>query len=235
MSLEVNYCTRIDCYSCQPCEKHGEPAEEKTTCSICWCSEYLFELNGCKHDFCGECLGSHIRDRVGNHQSGKVMCPSPNCNVEIVDAYIELLCPKYYEDYRYWKSKQAIIDSSICPTCSSVCIKRPRDLEMRCEECDVPFCYLCQSQDCLGNCEDAQIVISESDGETEEKKMAKRCPRCETWLCLETGCDSVVCTFCKVRFCWECRSTQAEISQAYYHPCINFRGYIFRNSCEDDF
>ncbi len=226
------YCTRDECYLLQPCPKHETcvdlKQQEDTQCPICWCYfSDLITFQPCKHAFCEDCIRHHINEQVTSG-NGEVMCPSLSCSVKIPDDDIEHFSNSgCYEYYRYLKSKLAIRESAMCPCCFANCCKWPRNVAIVCQACSVTFCYLCQNQNCAGTCENDCIEIECDDGSTD--LTAKRCPRCETWLSLEEGCYSVICNFCKLKFCWQCRHTQAEIDLMKTHHCVGFHRYL---TCE---
>ncbi len=235
----VEYCSDDSCYLLLPCLIHNKTDQEPRayveetkldTCPICLeRDENSYTLiDQCNHYFCKNCLASFLTNEIDKNTC-PILCPYEGCKVEIYASDVEyLVSENTNEKYLKNKNEQAFIDIVTCPNpeCATKCYKKPRELVVHCLECRGVFCIFCKSSHCTGDCEDyaSDFDCAFSDEELSE---IKRCPRCANLLWLEEGCPAVICTFCKVRFCWKCEHTQSEINRDDNHDCDKFVRYAY--------
>lgn len=185
-------------------------------CNIC--SQYynIMELP-CEHEICGECLEEYINAGINAGQS-YIECP--------VDSSCQLLSDELIEhtvgETQYNKmieEREERGNISMCTECYLIC-SADDDGSFYCSNCDNRYCVKCRKINHRYECD------SESDEDIiSELYDVKRCPMCRILIQRETGCNSMKCTFCKIKFCWGCEKTKYQIDRC-VHDCGNFGTFI---------
>lgn len=211
-----------DTIFCKICMEAKEPTE-------------VFEINGCLHVFCSDCICGHITARV-EENSTTVRCPESHCKgvlefefccpilpPEVLDRWGSILCESLIlEPMKFY-----------CPfkDCSGLLVdERGEDaydiLESECPHCRRLFCARCKVPwhsdiDCN---EFQRLNKNEREREdlmlmklAEEKKW-QRCPKCGFYVDRVDGCLFMKCR-CKYCFCYHCGGKMEEP----YHFCTRCR------------
>jgi hypothetical protein len=168
----------------------------------------------CNHGFCRDCVIGWISAQISRKEM--VTCPIPDCKQEIENSIVELLVGKE----QYQKYDQNRLDSLLateftmfyCPGkgCNGiVSVQNGSILHVQCPECRKAYCFQCKVEWHSGtNCEKYQQWAQENkqaDALTFKllnQIKAKQCPKCQTWIEKNQGCDHIRCVKCKYNFWW---------------------------------
>ncbi len=204
--------------------------EVKAICPICYDNTNDMRTLMCEHGFCEECLLKYVESRVMERENS-YYCPVESCYVKINQAtLVEILADS---DYLSAYSKN-IDDGStslrgvvLCPSCERRCARGDLKLDATCHYCQIDFCGVCTE---IGGCGDVcdkeqDLLLELEDLENAMGSEVIKCPRCACVLWKEDGCSAVRCTYCKIKFCWQCLKTEHQL--AYHsHNCSNFNTYV---------
>ncbi|KAJ5363170.1 hypothetical protein N7541_004014 [Penicillium brevicompactum] len=189
----------------------------------------------CGHRFCVDCYRQYLAQKIKEEgEAARIQCPGNKCS-RIVDSksmdllvthglnerYRELLTRTYVDDKENLKWCPA-------PNCQYAidCGVRARDLRrivptVRCF-CKHEFCFGCTLADhqptpCtlvkmwLQKCEDDSETANWISANTKE------CPRCNSTIEKNGGCNHMTCRKCKHEFCWMCMGLWSEHGTSWYN------------------
>ncbi|KAI5290538.1 hypothetical protein KEM52_000424 [Ascosphaera acerosa] len=208
-----------------------------TTCAICYNDEPGMPTYAmrCGHRFCVDCYQHYLAQKIGEEgEAAHIQCPSDDCH-RIVDSrtlelllsdslkqrYHTLLTRTYVEDRDNLKWCPAA-DCDYAVTCA---VKR-RELDrvvptVSCP-CGHSFCFGCTLDDhqpapCrlvkqwLKKCKDDSETANWISAHTKE------CPKCQSTIEKNGGCNHMTCRKCKYEFCWMCMGVWAEHGTSWYN------------------
>lgn len=162
------------------------------------------------HSFCKDCLLSYLKFKLPNFQE-EPSCPGEKCKVRLtfksLDKILELKEFSELSTFKEKAEKWKKVESGKwveCPkeTCQ-VLMKPPWFSSWaKCGECDSRFCIHCK-KDSHGK---SICLASKKENFSELKKMCKlrECPKCLTPIERTEGCNNMLCSKCKTKFCWLC-------------------------------
>ncbi|TKY47140.1 E3 ubiquitin-protein ligase RNF144A [Spatholobus suberectus] len=192
-------------------------------CGICF--DYkpvsdMFKKGKCNHPFCTDCMSKHVATQI--HQNIlKVICPNPNCSVELKPEYLHTILPS--EVIVRWESVrcESLIDGSekiYCPfrDCSVLLVDDGREVvtSAECPSCHRLFCAQCRVPwHGRMTCKEFQrSKRNKGEKELDNKffKLAKekkwqKCPNpnCTMYVQRRDGCEHITCR-CGCNFCYNC-------------------------------
>ncbi|KAL2151266.1 hypothetical protein VTH82DRAFT_6364 [Thermothelomyces myriococcoides] len=206
-------------------------------CDICCEDEpglQTFALK-CGHRYCVDCYRHYLSQKIREEgEAARIQCPSDGCNV-IIDArsldilvtpdltarYHELLHRTYVEDKETLKWCPA-------PDCENAieCAVKKKDLDkvvptVSCL-CGHRFCFGCILNDHQpAPCELVKKWLKKcaDDSETANWISAntKECPKCNSTIEKNGGCNHMTCRKCKHEFCWMCMGLWSEHGTSWYN------------------
>jgi ariadne-1 len=210
-------------------------------CDIC-CEEeeglQSFAMK-CGHRYCANCYSQYLHQKIREEgEAARIQCPQEGCK-RIMDArsldllvtsdlqkrYHELLTRTYVEDKEYLKWCPA-------PDCQNAieCGVKKKDLDkvvptVACD-CKHRFCFGCILADHQpAPCELVKKWLKKcaDDSETANWISAntKECPRCNSTIEKNGGCNHMTCRKCKHEFCWMCMGLWSEHGTSWYN-CNRF-------------
>lgn len=193
----------------------------------------------CGHRFCINCYRQYLSQKIREEgEAARIKCPGDGCNnivdskaldllvaADLTDRYHELLRRTYVDDKENLKWCPA-------PECifAIECGVKKRDLfrvvpTVHCD-CKHSFCFGCTLADhqptpCglvkkwTKKCED--------DSETANWIAAntKECPKCQSTIEKNGGCNHMTCRKCRNEFCWMCMGVWSEHGTSWYN-CNRF-------------
>ncbi|CAG8958639.1 hypothetical protein HYFRA_00009956 [Hymenoscyphus fraxineus] len=193
----------------------------------------------CGHRFCASCYNQYLVQKIKEEgEAARIQCPADGCN-RIIDAksldllvaadlqqrYHELLTRTYVEDKEHLKWCPA----PDCPNAIECGIKK-KDLvrvvpTVACG-CDYKFCFGCILADHQpAPCELVKRWLKKcaDDSETANWISAhtKECPKCNSTIEKNGGCNHMTCRKCKHEFCWMCMGLWSEHGTSWYN-CNRF-------------
>ncbi|TKY47139.1 E3 ubiquitin-protein ligase RNF144A [Spatholobus suberectus] len=180
----------------------------------------MFKKGKCNHPFCTDCISKHVATQI--HQNIlKVICPNPNCSVELKPEYLHTILPS--EVIVRWESARCeslIVGSekSYCPfkDCSVLLVNDGREVvtSAECPSCHRLFCAQCRVP-WHGRMTCKEFQRSKRNKEEKELdnkffKLAKeknwqKCPnpKCTMYVQRRGGCEHIACR-CGCNFCYNC-------------------------------
>ncbi|KAH9825448.1 E3 ubiquitin-protein ligase dbl4-like [Teratosphaeria destructans] len=200
------------------------------SCEICCEDESgleSFAMN-CGHRFCATCYRHYLFQKIKEEgEAARIKCPGDGCN-KIIDAksldllvtpdlgdrYHELLMRTYVDDKESLKWCPA-------PNCMYAveCGVKNRDLNrivptVHCD-CKHSFCFGCGQPDhqpCPCSLVKKWLKKCEDDSETANWISAntKECPKCNSTIEKNGGCNHMTCRKCRHEFCWMCMGVWSE-------------------------
>ena len=155
-------------------------------------------------------------DEVGYTLGCPVKCPDSLVK-EI--KHFKMLGPEHYARYQRFAAEEYVLQlgGSLCPQPGCGAGNLPDDEDARsnrrvvCLECKFAYCKLCHSGFHLGDCqeeEEAKEGSSNPDNLSSWltiKMSTKPCPECRTPTERDGGCMHMVCSKCKLEWCWVCQ------------------------------
>lgn len=193
----------------------------------------------CGHRFCVDCYRQYLTQKIREEgEAARIQCPSEGCSriidarsldllvtPELTDRYQELLNRTYVED-------KDILKWCPAPDCENAleCAIKKKDLDkvvptVACA-CTHRFCFGCilndhQPAPCalvkqwLKKCADDSETANWISANTKE------CPRCNSTIEKNGGCNHMTCRKCKHEFCWMCMGLWSEHGTSWYN-CSRF-------------
>jgi len=181
----------------------------------------IFMDGRCNHYCCNVCLKNYIFGRIRDKWA-TIQCPGrkkdDNYNqCEKILSYRRI--KKYVSDQQLQELDKNIISEALpaipiiyCPLCTeSIKLEeshvKGKNKILKCNNCTIEFCIDCfeyndENKYAYDNMENMHHCTLIED----LKKVGdfKRCPKCQTAVEKEEGCDCMKCPMCRRRFCWNC-------------------------------
>ncbi|KAK5995621.1 E3 ubiquitin-protein ligase dbl4 [Cladobotryum mycophilum] len=206
-------------------------------CDICCEDEDGLETFAmkCGHRYCVDCYRHYLTQKIRDEgESARIQCPSDGCGrildsksldllvtAELTDRYHVLLNRTYVEDKDTYKWCPA----PDCPNAIECGIKK-KDLEkivptVECL-CGYRFCFGCPNPDHQpAPCDLVKRWLKKcaDDSETANWISAhtKECPKCNSTIEKNGGCNHMTCRKCKYEFCWMCMGLWSEHGTSWYN------------------
>ncbi|KAI1002361.1 E3 ubiquitin-protein ligase [Podosphaera aphanis] len=192
----------------------------------------------CDHRYCVDCYSHYLSQKIKEGEAARIQCPQDGCrqiidtkslgillNTELQARYNELLNRSYVED----KEKLKWCPAPDCVNAIECGVKK-KDLDkvvptVICE-CTYRFCFGCgyadhQPAPCglvkgwLKKCADDSETANWISANTKE------CPKCNSTIEKNGGCNHMTCRKCKHEFCWMCMGLWSEHGTSWYN-CNRF-------------
>ncbi|KAM0363761.1 hypothetical protein ACHAPZ_008895 [Fusarium culmorum] len=189
----------------------------------------------CGHRYCVDCYRHYLTQKIREEgEAARIQCPSDGCG-RILDSasldvlvtpalagrYQELLNRTYVEDKDNFKWCPA----PDCPNALECGVKK-KDLgrivpTVECR-CGFRFCFGCPNPDHQpAPCDLVKKWLKKcaDDSETANWISAntKECPKCNSTIEKNGGCNHMTCRKCKYEFCWMCMGLWSEHGTSWYN------------------
>ncbi|KAF1985379.1 ubiquitin-conjugating enzyme E2 [Aulographum hederae CBS 113979] len=194
----------------------------------------------CGHRYCVDCYKHYLSQKIKDEgEAARIKCPGDDCNRVVDSKSLDLLVSTDLQDSRYQEllTRTYVDDKDNlkwCPAPNCVfavdCSVKARDLErivptVHCN-CGHGFCFGCTLNDhqpapCslvkrwLKKCEDDSETANWISANTKE------CPRCNSTIEKNGGCNHMTCRKCRHEFCWMCMGVWSEHGTSWYN-CNRF-------------
>ena len=211
------------------------------TCEICYEDEPGLQTYAmkCDHRYCVQCYCHYLSQKVKEEgEAARIECPRDGCHRIVDSKSLKLLVGNDVKDrYEVLLTRTYVDDKDNLKWCPAPecefavdCTVKKRDLgrivpTVECQ-CKHRFCFGCTLADhqpppCslvkkwLKKCED--------DSETSNWISAntKECPKCNSTIEKNGGCNHMTCRKCKHEFCWMCMGLWSEHGTSWYN-CNRF-------------
>ncbi|EMR69764.1 hypothetical protein MGN70_009210 [Eutypa lata] len=193
----------------------------------------------CGHRYCVDCYRQYLTQKIREEgEAARIQCPSDGCHriidsrslkllltADLTGRYHELLNRTYVEDKDTLKWCPA-------PDCENAveCAVKKKDLDkvvptVACS-CGHRFCFGCILNDHQpAPCELVKRWLKKcaDDSETANWISAntKECPKCNSTIEKNGGCNHMTCRKCRHEFCWMCMGLWSEHGTSWYN-CNRF-------------
>lgn len=218
------------------------------------------------HRLCLECGSDYLNGIINNANSSlrrnnrvdvtKFSCPGTphgalrnQCNkqIDLRNINIQDSTSKLYTDIFRVVYASENLSVFLCPNedCGELIEVNPRDRNMRtvCVSCQYVWCRGCQLRPYHEDMSCLEYEIKEGKTETgrmlKEKQDAgivKKCPNCNVIIEKNGGCNKIICSTCRMKWCWVCNATNIDYSHFYADnkdsPCAGNLG--LREDDRDD-
>jgi ariadne-1 len=184
---------------------------------------------GCLHKFCRVCYTEYLRNQVLDGPSCiRAHCPEHKCAQSVPRSFFTtLLEGPIAERYGMFVMRNYIETSKTMRYCPAPgCVKVAIGsgvTKVNCE-CANPFCFRC-GEEAHDPCSCAQLAewalkcMNESETTNWILANTKKCPKCNTRIEKNQGCNHMNCKLCKHEFCWICMGSWADHGQV--RSCSN--------------
>eukprot|EP00906_Rhabdomonas_costata_P024337 RCo035000 len=182
----------------------------------------------CGHSFCSSCWKNYLAGKVQDGSSCTLThCPFPKCTQVCDEAmFQELLDEELFSRYRKFVIRTYVEDNphiTWCPgrDCGMAVISHDTHrLLVRCV-CGHRFCFMCkENAHAPARCDDLRDWLSRERGEGENSKWVlcntKPCPKCQSPIEKNDGCNHMTCSKCRHEFCWICLGTWSQHGSSWY-------------------
>ncbi|KAJ4347139.1 uncharacterized protein N0V89_011077 [Didymosphaeria variabile] len=193
----------------------------------------------CGHRFCVECYRQYLYTKIKEEgEAARIRCPGDGCNRIVDSKSLDLLVAEELRDRYHELLTRTYVDDKDnlrwCPAPNCVyaveCGVKNKDLmqivpTVHCE-CSHDFCFGCSLNDhqpapCalvkmwLKKCEDDSETANWISANTKE------CPKCNSTIEKNGGCNHMTCRKCRHEFCWMCMGVWSEHGTSWYN-CNRF-------------
>ncbi|KAI9745962.1 MAG: hypothetical protein M1818_000643 [Claussenomyces sp. TS43310] len=207
------------------------------TCEICYENDPGLESFAmkCGHRYCVECYRHYLSQKIKEEgEAARIQCPHEGCKriidgksmdllvtTELNNRYKELLTRTYVED-------KDVLKWCPAPNCiyAIECSVKKKDLDkvvptVDCS-CGYHWCFGCNLADHQpAPCELVKKWLKKcaDDSETANWISAntKECPKCNSTIEKNGGCNHMTCRKCKHEFCWMCMGLWSEHGTSWYN------------------
>ncbi|KAI0148603.1 IBR domain-containing protein [Xylariaceae sp. FL1272] len=211
------------------------------TCEICFEDEdglQSFALK-CGHRYCLDCYRQYLTQKIREEgEAARIQCPSEGCSRIIDSRSLDLLLtPDLTDRYRELLNRTFVEDNDTlkwcpAPDCTNAveCAIKKKDLDKVVPTvvcgCTHRFCFGCTLNDHLpAPCELVRKWLKKcaDDSETANWISAntKECPKCNSTIEKNGGCNHMTCRKCRHEFCWMCMGLWSEHGTSWYN-CNRF-------------
>ncbi|KAJ2643162.1 hypothetical protein GGF44_001306 [Coemansia sp. RSA 1694] len=211
--------------------------DEGFECEICYCSgpDELYMGLVCGHRFCTSCYETYISMKVQEGGSWLIPCAAPKCKTLLGEEAARLILAENKEVLAKYAGNLArsFVKSATsftwcpAPNCEIAieCLVPRSAMDtiipiVNCT-CGKTFCFGCKVDNHVPA--PCQLVKQwqkkcEDDSETANwiKVNTKECPKCNSVIEKNRGCNHMTCRECHHHFCWVCMGPWTEHGQMYY-------------------
>ncbi|ORZ38276.1 hypothetical protein BCR44DRAFT_47457 [Catenaria anguillulae PL171] len=191
----------------------------------------------CGHRFCTECYTTYLVGKVKEGESRRISCMG-KCSLVVDEATVKALVDaNTYKRYEDLLLRTYVDDSQYlrwCPApgcemaleCHVPKARLDQVVPVVTCSCGLEFCFGCGSenhQPCVCSLAKLWRKKMADDSETANwiNANTRECPKCESTIEKNGGCNHMTCRKCKYEWCWVCSGPWAEHGSSYYQ-CNRF-------------
>ena len=211
-------------------------ARQITTCGICFddfasvdCSRFV----KCGHAFCRGCVRGYFESQMGEGALGGMVCPEPSCRKQATPDEVLAALPAElrdkFEKLSLERSLAEMSDVAWCPRCEYPALLEEEGSRLAtCGQCRFAFCVECgQTWHGLAPCANlaarwkaadeagrealrkkyGAAILDEVESSAWMSEHTKPCPKCNTPVEKNGGCNHITCRKCSHEWCWLCGVT----------------------------
>ncbi|XP_064400829.1 E3 ubiquitin-protein ligase arih1l-like [Halichondria panicea] len=217
------------------CGAAATPGQEYI-CDICFYQYALVDMPGleCGHSFCRACWNSYLEVMIMCLGQGQTIeCPASDCKIVVDEEtvltllrektvkakYQHLITNSFVQDHPHLKWCPA-------PGCPNALHVTSADYVPVTCACGHRFCFIClrDSHEPI-LCAHLKLWLKKCDDDSETSNWihvnTKECPKCRSTIEKSGGCNHMICSSCKMEFCWTCLGPWEPHGSSWYH-CNRF-------------
>jgi len=196
-------------------------AIENVFCEICFSKSpksNMTKLPECEHLYCNECWSSYLRNKIVDDGVGSmIFCPETACDVLVDSLTVCRLLKddkKAQKTYNYLVSDNFVTKNCLmkwcpAPDCPNAIKVDTADAKPAACNCGHTFCFSCaQNWHSPVSCKLLKKWIKKCQDDSETANWmssnTKDCPKCDSTIEKNGGCNHMICRKCKYDFCWMC-------------------------------
>ncbi|KAJ3060755.1 hypothetical protein HDU98_003328, partial [Podochytrium sp. JEL0797] len=205
-------------------------------CSICFANDPEDETAAmsCGHRFCLSCYQHYITQKIVAEGECRVQCLDSKCKLIVNDLLVKEIVDKdVYEKFEQLVSKAFVEHTpslTWCPSpdcsyaieCKSPVLRRSKQLSpvVTCP-CGNVFCFGCSLENHQPTpCSVVKMWLKKCADDSETANWihanTKDCPKCDSSIEKNGGCNHLHCRKCNHHFCWVC---MGDFPLNYKHSC----------------
>jgi len=214
-----------------------EEPDSSFTCPVCWTDapDNIFSLE-CGHLFCSDCWSMYVTSKIRDEGECSFTCMAMDCTLVVPDNFVnKVTTDATFQRFnelilRHYVAHQPQLKFCPAPSCTYTvkCQASTSKASLakivpivRCSESHA-FCFGCpvESDHRPLVCNAAKLWLKkcQDDSETANwiKSNTKECPKCQSTIEKNGGCNHMTCKKCKHEFCWVCMGPWSEHGTAWY-------------------
>eukprot|EP01098_Paradermamoeba_levis_P017098 TRINITY_DN959_c0_g2_i1.p1 TRINITY_DN959_c0_g2~~TRINITY_DN959_c0_g2_i1.p1 ORF type:complete len:519 (+),score=148.78 TRINITY_DN959_c0_g2_i1:68-1624(+) len=169
----------------------------------------------CGHTFCAPCWNKYLSLKIQEGEAIGITCMATKCGCIVPEEIVQRTVPdEIYQRYTLFIAK-GFVDThpnfKWCPSgkCGNCVFSEFINEKVACCTCGFKFCFLCNSEAHVpATCEMMKRWEQKSKDDSETKKWlvvnTKDCPKCNSPIEKNGGCQHMTCRKCTHEFCWIC-------------------------------
>jgi len=185
-------------------------------CSICGEDTNKCFALSCSHLFCKDCWEQYLTMKIKEGQAVSLQCPQYKCQMIVDDRAVkELVSEETYARYVRFLLQSFVDDNDRAKWCpgrgctnavTADMIQRGQTVVCT---CGTRFCFRCHEDAHLpATCEQIKTWKIKCQDESETlhwiSANTNTCPKCNTSIEKNGGCNHMICRQCTYEFCWVC-------------------------------
>jgi len=194
--------------------------KETFYCTLCFeyqlASEESFQLQGCNHRYCLDCLQGYVANAVNNgqvvltcfHDKPKsAAADSGLCGANFTESdMLKLLDEEGKKKYEKFKLNKDDSNHRQCSKCDTSQLGNPSKPDMVCNNCQHRYCFFHGDSHPNSDCTEYERVNAVELKKTNDviSEKCKKCPECTSPILKSGGCNHMKCPSCRCSFCWLC-------------------------------
>jgi len=220
-------------------------AKGTVTCRICFCDAGPDEALAapCGHFFCSLCYREYLTTKI---EEGPAVvfatCPEHKCTCLVPpELWVEAFAHHDKCVDLSTKYSKMVLDQFVghnkrmrwCPApgCDKIVMAGAGVANVRCHPggCNCAFCFKCgEEAHQPASCEELGSWTEKCQNESETANWilanTKRCPKCNTRIEKNQGCNHMTCSQCRYEFCWMCMGpwTEHGANTGGYYKCNRY-------------
>ncbi|KAI7858327.1 hypothetical protein BDC45DRAFT_499369 [Circinella umbellata] len=216
-------------------------SQQPFMCEICCDDDPEMETVcvACGHRFCRGCYEHYLRQKIREEgESRRIECPQDKCNVIVDEKTVQrLVDSQTNQKYRTLLNRTFVDDNDYLRWCPAPDCEYAIECHIpstsltsivptvQCQ-CSYKFCFGCgvaDHQPAICAIVKKWLKKCEDDSETANWISAhtKECPRCQSTIEKNGGCNHMTCRKCRHEFCWVCMGPWSEHGTSWYN-CNRF-------------
>uniref|UniRef100_A0A1I7ZLB5 RBR-type E3 ubiquitin transferase n=1 Tax=Steinernema glaseri TaxID=37863 RepID=A0A1I7ZLB5_9BILA len=212
-------------------------ARDDLVCDIC-CMDVKELLSlGCHHEYCRLCWQTHVTTLIRDGMATGIQCMSSKCSLlcssEMVETVLKNESVDLRGQYERFRRRDYVAAHPELRECSGadcdmfIYASIDKPYRVTCSKCKTSFCFLCGADYHVPiNCEMLKSWTKKcnDDSETAHYLSAntKNCPKCDSLIEKNGGCNHMKCSKCGHDFCWMCALEWKTHGTEYYN-CSKYK------------